>query len=300
MDILVVGSVGLDTITTPHGKVEDVLGGSACHFAISASFFAPVKLVGVVGSDFPAECTKMLESRGIDLTGLQVKEGATFRWSGYYTIDFHKAHTLDTKLNVFAEFRPVIPDTYKKAPFVFLANIDPELQLQVLDQMERPKLVIGDTMNYWIETKRKAVLETFKRLDVVLVNDHEARDLAETHNLVEAGRALLTKGPRYVVIKKGEHGAALFHGDDIFFAPAYPLKKITDPTGAGDSFGGGFTGHLARAGEVTPANLRQAVIHGSVMGSLNVEDFSARRLLSAKASEIDGRFEAFKDLVRFW
>jgi len=300
LDILVVGSVGIDTITTPHGKAEGVLGGSASHFSCAASFFAPVKLVGVVGTDFPGEYIDVLKARGVDLEGLQVCPGETFRWSGDYTVDYNKAHTLETRLNVFATFNPILPESYRDAKIVFLANIDPELQTQVLAQVRSPSLVVGDTMNYWIETKRESVFDVFKRLDVALVNDQEARDLAETYSLIDAGRILLKKGPKQVVIKKGEHGALLFQGDELFFAPAYPYGTVTDPTGAGDSFAGGFVGHLARTGEFSPLSLRQAVIHGSVMGSLNVEDFSVRRILRATDGDIRDRYKSFQDLVRFW
>jgi sugar/nucleoside kinase (ribokinase family) len=299
VSILVVGSVGLDTITTPHGKVEDILGGSAAHFSISASFYTDVRLVAVVGSDFPGDNVEALKRRGVCTKGLQVRDGATFRWSGYYTVDYHKAYTLETHLNVFKDFQPALPADYRDSEFVFLANIDPELQMQVLSQMKAPKLVIGDTMNFWIETKRDQVLEVLKKIDLLLVNDGEARELCETHNMIEAGRMLLTMGPKQVIIKKGEHGAALFHDDKVFIAPAYPYARLVDPTGAGDSFAGGLVGHLARSGDLAPANLRRAVVYGSIMGSFNVEDFGPGRLKRLEDGEIDRRFKEFEEIGKF-
>lgn len=299
MSILVVGSVGLDTITTPHGKVEDILGGSASHFSISASFYTNVRLVGVVGTDFTSANTEVLSKRGVDTRGLQVAQGTTFRWSGYYTVDYHKAYTLETHLNVFKDFQPNVHEDWRDSEFVFLANIDPELQMQVLSQMKRPKLVIGDTMNFWIETKRDKVLEFLKKVDLLLVNDGEARELCETHNMIEAGKMLLTMGPKQVIIKKGEHGATLFHDDKIFVAPAYPYAKLVDPTGAGDSFAGGLVGHIAKTGDVSHENLRKAVIYGSIMGSFNVEDFGPGRLAKLDDGEIPKRYREFEEIVRF-
>lgn len=299
MSILVVGSVGLDTITTPHGKVEDILGGSASHFSISASFYTNVRLVGVVGTDFTSANTEVLTKRGVDTRGLQIAQGTTFRWSGYYTVDYHKAYTLETHLNVFKDFQPNVHDDWRDSEFVFLANIDPELQMQVLSQMKRPKLVIGDTMNFWIETKRDKVLEFLKKVDLLLVNDGEARELCETHNMIEAGKMLLTMGPKQVIIKKGEHGATLFHDDKIFVAPAYPYAKLVDPTGAGDSFAGGLVGHIAKTGDVSHSNLRKAVIFGSIMGSFNVEDFGPGRLAKLDDGEIPKRYREFEEIVRF-
>ncbi|MBI2945420.1 MAG: sugar kinase [Candidatus Wallbacteria bacterium] len=299
MEILVVGSVGLDSITTPHGKREEVVGGSASHFAMSASYFAPVNMVAVVGKDFPEETHQLFRRHKIDLEGLQIVEGRTFRWSGYYNIDYHKAYTLETQLNVFSDFKPVIPDRYQTAECIFLGNIDPVLQLQVLDQVKEPKLVVGDTMNFWIESKRDEVIALMKRVDVMLLNDQEARDLGETHDMIRAGRRVLGMGPRAVVIKKGEHGAVLFHGDEIFIAPAYPYSKVVDPTGAGDSFAGGFVGHLARTGDPTARNFRQAIIYGSIMGSFNIEDFSLYRISQLAESEIATRYDAFRELTRF-
>ena len=299
MSILVVGSVGLDTITTPHGKVEDILGGSASHFSISASFYTSVRLVGVVGTDFTSPNVEVLTKRGVDTRGLQIAQGSTFRWSGYYTVDYHKAYTLETHLNVFRDFQPNLPEDWRDSEFVFLANIDPELQMQVLAQMKRPKLVIGDTMNFWIETKRDKVLEFLKKVDLLLVNDGEARELCETHNMIEAGRMLLTMGPKQVIIKKGEHGATLFHDDKIFVAPAYPYAKLVDPTGAGDSFAGGLVGHIAKTGDLSHANLRKAVIYGSIMGSFNVEDFGPGRLATLDDGEIPKRYRAFEEITRF-
>jgi sugar/nucleoside kinase (ribokinase family) len=299
VSILVVGSVGLDTITTPHGKVEDVLGGSAAHFSLAASFYTKVHLVGVVGTDFPQDQLGIYRERGVDLSGLQSSPGATFRWAGYYTVDFHKAHTLDTQLNVFSDFHPRLSEDHRKAECVFLANIAPELQLEVLDQVKNPKWVAGDTMNLWIETKRDQVLEVMKRIDLLIINDGEARELCETHNLVSAGKALLKMGPKYVVIKKGEHGAALFYGAEVFYVPAYPLTELADPTGAGDSFAGGLLGHLSRSGELTEGALRQALVYGSIMGSYCVEDFSTRRISRLTSAEIEQRYIQFQRMASF-
>lgn len=299
MSIVVVGSVGLDTITTPGGVRHECMGGSAAHFSLSASFYSKVHLVAVVGTDFPGEFTEVLRRRSVDVAGLQVRPGKTFRWAGYYTVDFHRAHTLDTQLNVFQDFAPELPGDSRGAPFVFLANIDPDLQMKVLDQVESPRLVVADTMNFWIETKRQRVLDVLKRIDLLIINDGEARDLCETHDMIDAGRKLLGMGPKMAIIKKGEHGAALFKGDKIFVAPAFPYARMVDPTGAGDSFAGGVVGHLARTGDLSDDNIRRAVIYGSIMGSFNIEDFSVGRISRLESEHIEERFNIFRDLVRF-
>jgi len=304
MSILVVGSVALDSVQTPFGRVKDALGGSATYFSTAASLYAPVKLVGVVGTDFPHEHIDFLRSRNVDLTGLETAEGQTFRWIGRYDYDLNVAHTLDTQLNVFADFRPHLPEECRHTPFLFLANIDPDLQLDVLNQMERPKLVALDTMNYWINYKKEALTAVLKRVDVVLVNEGEVRQFSGTSSLLKAARRILDMGPRAVVVKKGEYGATLYTDGDspaasFFFAPAYPLARIKDPTGAGDTFAGGFLGYLAQTGELTNTAFRRAIIHGSVIASFTVEDFSMDRLRTLSWEEVTSRYEEFKYFTFF-
>ena len=299
MTVLVVGSVALDSVETPFGRADDALGGSGTYFASSASHFAPVQLVGVVGSDYPVERLEPLARRGVDLRGLERAEGESFRWRGRYRHDLNSAETLETRLGVFSHFRPNIPAEFREAPFVFLANIDPRLQLDVLGQVQRPKLVACDTMNFWIESRRPDLLALLKRVDLITLNDAEARQLTEQSNLVKAARWIMEHGPRYVIIKKGEHGAFMFHGRSIFFAPAYPLEEVFDPTGAGDSFAGGFIGYLARSGDLSEDNMRRAVIYGSAMGSFAVEKFSNQRLLEITAADIEARVREFQRLVSF-
>jgi len=299
MKILVVGSIALDSIETPFGKVESILGGSAVHFSCAASFFTPIGLVGVVGQDFPQEHLDFLKERGVDLKGLKIDEGETFRWKGYYEYDLNQAHTLDTRLNVFEKFHPRLPDEYRNTDFVFLANIDPELQQEVLRQVEKPKFICCDTMNFWIETKPQALMETLELVDVALMNDSEARELCKTYSLVDASRKILALGPRAVVFKKGEHGALMFTDSTHFSAPAFPLEEIKDPTGAGDSFAGGFLGYLAKTGELSESNIRKAVIYGSVMASFNVEGFGLDRLRNLTHKEIEERYEIFRKITVF-
>ncbi|MBL8981958.1 MAG: sugar kinase [Gemmatimonadetes bacterium] len=299
MSVLVVGSVALDSVETPFGKADEVLGGSGTFFAASASHFTSVKLVGVVGSDYPVHKLDPLRARGVDLGGLEQAEGESFRWRGRYRHDLNSAETLETRLGVFSHFRPKIPTEFRQAPFVFLANIDPRLQLEVLKQVERPKLVACDTMNFWIESRRADLIELLKHVDVLLLNDGEARQLTEHANLVKAARWILQRGPRHVIIKKGEHGAFMFTGSTVFFAPAYPLEDVFDPTGAGDSFAGGFIGYLARTGQLDEAHLRRAVVYGSTMGSFAVERFSIQRLLEIGTSDIRSRLDDFRRLVAF-
>lgn len=300
MSVLVVGSVALDSLETPFGKRDDVPGGSATFFSTSASFFTPVQLVGVVGQDYPEEHVEFLKGRGVDLAGLTRAEGKTFRWKGRYSYDLNEAHTLDTQLNVFGDFQPVLPDAFRRPKVLFLGNIHPELQSMVLDQVaERPGLVAMDTMNFWISGSREALLKTISRVDMLFVNDAEARQLAGEHNVFKAARAILSMGPSRVAIKRGEYGALLFDQDRIFSAPAYPLEDVFDPTGAGDSFAGGFLGYLARTGEITPATLRQACVAGSTMASFCVEKFSLDRFRDLTNEEIQARLAAFKELTHF-
>jgi sugar/nucleoside kinase (ribokinase family) len=299
MSVLVVGSVALDSVETPFGRADDVLGGSGTFFSASASHLTPVQLVGVIGSDYPVEKLEPLAKRGVDMAGLERAEGTSFRWRGRYRHDLNSAETLETHLGVFSHFSPKIPEQFRTAPFLFLANIDPRLQLAVLEQVERPRLVACDTMNFWIESRRPELLDLLERVDLITLNDAEARQLTEQSNLVKAARWIMKRGPKTVLIKKGEHGAFMFTHDEIFYAPAYPLEDVFDPTGAGDSFAGGFIGYLARTGDLSPANMRRAVIHGSAMGSFAVEKFSIGRLLEITRSDIDRRVGEFHRLVSF-
>jgi sugar/nucleoside kinase (ribokinase family) len=300
MTVLVVGSVALDSVETPFGKADNVLGGSGTFFSASASHLAPVQLVGVIGNDYPiAELERSFAGRPIDLAGLERADGASFRWRGRYRHDLNSAETLETHLGVFSNFRPKIPDQFRNAPFVFLGNIDPRLQLEVLTQVVKPKLVACDTMNFWIESRRPDVLALLEQVDLITLNDAEARQLTEEFNLVRAARWIMARGPKHVVIKKGEHGAFMFTKSSIFFAPAYPLESVFDPTGAGDSFAGGFMGYLARSGDLSDENFRRAVVYGSAMGSFAVEKFSVERLLEITPQDIARRVDEFHRLVSF-
>jgi len=299
MSILVVGSVALDTVQTPSGKVSDALGGSAVYFSVSASYFTPVNLVAVVGRDFPERHVKLLNKHGVDTSGLQKVKGKTFRWKGHYMHDLNQAHTLDTQLNVFADFSPELPEKHKGSKFVFLANIDPVLQRKVLSQVRRPNVVACDTMNFWIESKRKELIKTLKLVDILVINEAEVRQLAKEKNLVKATKKIFAFGPKALVVKRGEYGALFFTPKHIFSVPAYPLENVVDPTGAGDTFAGGFMGYLAKCGKTDERNLRRAMIFGSVMASFNVEDFSLNRLTALTKAEINKRFEQFKKLTHF-
>ncbi|WP_242395774.1 PfkB family carbohydrate kinase [Anaeromyxobacter oryzisoli] len=299
MSLLVVGSVALDSLETPFGRREDVLGGSASYFSTCASFFGPTRVVAVVGEDFPEEHVRFLRERGIDLAGLARRPGKTFRWKGRYEFDLNTAHTLDTQLNVFAAFRPELPEHYRDSEYVFLGNIDPDLQRAVLDQVKRPRFIGCDTMNYWITSKRESLLETLKRVDMLFVNDAEARQLAGEHNVVKAARKILTFGPRAVVIKRGEYGALFFSGEEVFAANAVPLPAVFDPTGAGDSFAGGFMGYLAKNRREDHATMRRAIVLGSVLASFTVEQFSLDRLRSLTPEEIRARYGEARSLARF-
>ncbi len=299
MSLLVVGSVALDSVKTPFGEKERILGGSATHFSVSASMFTGVRLVGVVGEDFPEEHVEFLRERGIDLEGLQVAKGKTFHWVGEYTENLNEALTLETHLNVFADFRPELPESYRSSPFVFLANIDPELQLEVVKQVREPKFVACDTMNFWIESKPDALWKTLKHVDALLINDGEARLLAGEGNLVKAARIIHREGPKSLIIKRGEYGAILFDEEGEFWAPALPLDDLSDPTGAGDSFAGGFMGYLAAHGGIDHENFRRAIIYGSTMASFNVQAFSLDRLRSLTRPEVEERAQRFKSLSEF-
>jgi sugar/nucleoside kinase (ribokinase family) len=299
MSILVVGSVALDTVRTPFGQATEVLGGSATYFAAAASFFAPVRVVAVVGEDFPEPHLEFLRERKVDLRGLQRVPGKTFRWVGEYGSDLSAARTLDTQLNVFGDFAPKIPEEYRDSPTVFLANIDPDLQREVLRQVRRPRLAAADTMNYWIGGKWASVRETVGLVDTLIINDAETRQLAAEANLVQAARKILAWGPRALIIKRGEYGALMVRDGDWFAAPALPLESLCDPTGAGDCFAGGFIGYLASTRDVEDAGVRKAIIMGSVMASFAVEAFSLDRLRTLTGSEIEARYRQFKRLAHF-
>ena len=297
--LLVVGSVALDTVKTPFGEVSEVLGGSATFFSTAASYFTGVDLIAVVGEDFPPQHLAFLKSRGIDLTGLERRPGATFRWKGEYTHQLNEAHTLDTKLNVFETFRPKIPETYRSPDLLFLGNIDPELQLDVLQKLSRPPLVACDTMNFWINGKREALWRVLEQVDILIVNDGEARALGEDTNLVKVAQKILARGPKHLIIKRGEYGVLMFNEKQVFGAPAFPLDDVRDPTGAGDTFAGGFLGYLTATGNRSVEAFKQAIIFGSVMASFAVEAFSLDRLRILDYKEIQERFRAFKRLTHF-
>lgn len=298
--VLVVGSVAVDWVITPTAEREQSVGGSATFFSMAASYFGSVRLVGVVGKDFPDKATADLVARGVDTSGLEVvSDGLTFRWKGRYHDNMNERDTLDTQLNVFEAFDPKLPDAYRSSELLFLANIQPDLQLRVLDQMNGPKLVGLDTMNLWIGTARNKLLEVLERVDVLMINEEEARQLTEEPNLVKAARMINKLGPKSIVIKRGEYGALLFHEDQIFAAPALPLAEVIDPTGAGDSFAGGFMGYLGRVGDFTGEHLRAAMIYGSVMASYCVEGFSYDQIAALDHAKIDARYEAFSRLTQF-
>jgi len=299
LTLLVVGSVALDTVKTPFGEAEEVLGGSATYFSVAASYFACVNLVAVIGEDFPSEYLSVLKKRNINLEGLERAAGTTFRWKGEYGYQLNEAKTLETQLNVFEKFRPKLPESYRESDLVFLANIDPELQEEVLHQVRHPRWVVCDTMNFWIEKKREALLKTLKQVNVLIINDGEARHLAEDANLVKAARRILTWGPQTLIVKRGEYGAVTFNGRRIFASPAYPLETVFDPTGAGDSFAGGLLGYLSRTGNFKDHDIRRAVIYGSVMASFNVESFSLDRLRQLTPRAIQARYREFKRLTHF-
>ncbi|MCX7885639.1 MAG: PfkB family carbohydrate kinase [Verrucomicrobiae bacterium] len=299
MSVSVVGSIALDSVKTPLEEHRDLLGGSASYAAVAAGFFTEVNLVGIVGSDFPRAYLELFRRHGVNLDGLEIAHGKTFRWAGEYEWDMNNRRTISTELNVFEGFRPTLPLGYRRTPYVFLANIAPQLQLHVLGQLERPRFVVADTMDLWIETAREPLMELLGKIDCLVMNESEARQLTRQTNLIKAGRMALGWGPRYVVIKKGEHGCLLFGERQIFSAPAYPLEDIHDPTGAGDCFAGGFIGYLASVGRVDTDTLRNAVIYGSVIASFNVEAFSLGRLQTLTRQEIAQRYAFFRAMSQF-
>lgn len=300
MSLLAVGSVAFDAVETPFGKRERMLGGSATHFSIAASFFTDVRVVGVVGGDFGAEEMSVFERHGVDTTDLErVEEGKTFFWRGRYDFDLNTAHTLDTQLNVFADFAPKLSDDSKRCGYVFLGNIQPDLQREVRAQVEGAQVVALDTMNYWISTVPEAVVEAIRGVHVVIINDAEARQLADEPNLIKAARKILSWGPRALVVKRGEYGAAMFTQENFFAIPAYPLESVFDPTGAGDTFAGGLMGYLASQNTSDEAAMRRAIIYGSVMASFNVEEFGTERVSRLTHEEINRRFHDFKRMTHF-
>ncbi len=297
--LLVVGSVAFDTVKTPFGEVDDVLGGSATYFSTAASFFTEVDLIAVVGEDFPEHHIEFLKSRGIDVSGLERRNGKTFRWKGEYTYQLNEAHTLDTQLNVLETFHPKIPAHYRDPDLLFLGNIDPELQMDVLNQVQRPKLVACDTMNFWIGGKQEELWKVLEKVDVLVINDGEARELGQDSNLVKVAQDILARGPKHLIVKRGEYGVLMFNGKQTFGAPAFPLEMVKDPTGAGDTFAGGFMGHLTATRDFSDAGMRRAIIFGSVMASFNVEAFSLDRLRDLDYKEVEDRFCEFKRLTHF-
>jgi sugar/nucleoside kinase (ribokinase family) len=297
--ILVVGSVAFDDVETPFGKVDRVLGGSTLYFSAAASFFAPVRVVSVVGRDMNLEDLRFLQERGVDLTGLQVEDGKTFAWGGRYDYDLNHTETLFTDLNVYADFHPRLPAGWEDTQYVFLANIHPVLQREVLTQTRRPRLAMMDTMNLWLNIERDAVIEVMRLVDMVSINESEVRLFAGTSSVVKGARQILDLGPRAVLVKKGEYGSVMITRDDYFVAPAFPIEEVYDPTGAGDSFAGGFLGHLARGGQLTAEAMRRAVIYGSAVASFTVERFSLDRLRTLTVGELNRRVADFRRLTHF-
>ncbi len=301
MSLLVVGSMAFDSIKSPFGEVERVIGGSATYFSLAASYFAPVRLVSVVGRDFPKETIGMLSARGIDLQGLKIAEGETFHWKGYYEYDLNTAHTVRTDLNVFKDFVPALPPSWRETPFVFLGNIDPRLQLDILAQVRNPRIVALDTMNFWIAKSPQLLREVIRNVDILILNEAEVREITGEFNLVKAARMLMAMGPGRVVIKRGEYGVLHLSDGQVFAAPAYPLEMIFDPTGAGDSFAGGFMGYLASRGDggLTEMDYRLATMYGSAIASFTVEAFSTERLQGLTKEDIAQRITSFRTLTEF-
>jgi sugar/nucleoside kinase (ribokinase family) len=297
--LLVVGSIALDSVATPFGQTADAPGGSAVFFAAAGSILHPVQVVGVVGNDYPLGALKKLEARGVDLRGVERAEGESFRWKAKYSYDLQSRETLETRLGVFAAFHPKIPAAFRAARYVFLGNIDPDLQLGVLDQVDKPALVACDTMNYWIHSKRDLLLELLRHIDILMVNDSEARELSGDWNIYRAARWILGRGPRMAVVKQGEHGALLVSADSTFKVPAFPLQEVCDPTGAGDAFAGGFMAYLASRDDYAPPSLRRAMVYGAAMGSFAVEKFGVDGFDQVTAADVRARVGAFKDLVHF-
>jgi sugar/nucleoside kinase (ribokinase family) len=298
MSVLVVGSIALDNIKTPTAEHNNLLGGSASYAAVAASFFGPVNLVGVIGKDFPPQHKELYAKRGIDLTGLELADGLTFTWTGEYEVNMNNRKTLAIALNVFEKFEPKLPESYRETPYVLLGNIAPSLQRMVCKQIRKPKFVVADTMDLWIGIARADLLELLKEVDMLILNDSEAKQLTEEDNLIRAGKKIVAMGPRYVAVKKGEHGCLLFGKNGEFFSTgAFPLETIHDPTGAGDCFAGGFIGHLARTDDISFANLKEAVIQGTLVASFCCEEFSLRRLEKLHVDEIAGRRKAFGSYI---
>lgn len=299
INLLVVGTIAYDSIETPFGKVENVLGGSALHFTNAASFFADVGIVAAVGKDFNLSEIDFLQERNVDIKGIAIEDGDTFRWEGRYGYDLNQAITLKTELNVIENFKPQIPEEYFSADFVFLANIDPELQAHVIESFKRPITIVLDTMNFWIENKFSALMDVIKKVDMVVVNESELREITKEYSLVKGAKALIELGPSFVIVKRGEYGVFMAERDELFLAPAYPLEEVFDPTGAGDTFAGGFMGYLANIGTVNTETIKQAIVMGSVMASFNVEDFGINRIKRLKYDEIRARYAAFKRCLYF-
>lgn len=297
--LLVAGTVAYDSIETPFGKADNVLGGSALHFTNAASFFTDVGIVATVGSDFDMEGISFLKERSVDMSGIEVDHGKTFRWEGRYGYDLNQAITLKTELNVIETFKPKVPEEYRNAEFLFLANIDPELQLHVIEQVTKPVALVLDTMNFWIENKYEALMKVIGRVDMLVINEAELREITKEHNLLKGARKLIETGPVCIVVKRGEYGVFMMNRDEVFLAPAYPLEDVFDPTGAGDTFAGGFMGYLANVGEATSETVKQAIIMGTVMASFNVEDFSINRIKRLTMPEIKQRYHALKGCMRF-
>jgi sugar/nucleoside kinase (ribokinase family) len=297
MSLLVVGSTAFDTVETPHGTAVDCLGGSSTYFALAARLFTKVRLVSVVGQDFPAKHRQLLEANGIDLTGVETKPGKTFRWHGRYSADMNSRETIDVQLNTFGDFKPVVPAAFRDTPFVFLANGSPATQASVLDQMQAPRFCVADTMDLWIERERDGLLALLRRIDGLIVNDSEVKQLTGKTNLIQAGRACLALGPKLVIVKKGEHGSFVFSNFFHYALPAYPTETVVDPTGAGDSFAGGFMGYLANCNSISLWNMKRAVAYGTCAASLNVEGFGVQRLAEATLETLERRYQELQQFV---
>jgi len=299
IDLLVVGTIAYDSIETPFGKVENALGGSALHFTNAASFFTDVGIVATVGKDFDLSSIGFLEERNVDIRGISIEDGKTFRWEGRYGYDLNQAITLKTELNVIDKFKPRIPDDYFKANFIFLANIDPELQAYVIKQINKKAIIVLDTMNFWIENKFSALIEAIKKVNILVVNESELREITKEYSLIKGAKKIMELGPSFVIVKRGEYGVFMAEKEGIFLTPAYPLEEVFDPTGAGDTFAGGFMGYLANVGEVNSDTIKQAIVMGSVMASFNVEDFGINRIKGLKYDEIRSRYASFKRCLHF-
>lgn len=296
--VLVVGSIALDSVRTPYGEVEEAFGGAATYFSIAASFFTKAYIIGVIGDDLPEQNMEILRARNIDTTGIQkIKNGKTFRWKGYYGFDLNEANTLDTKLNVFEKFDPVIPEEYKDIKYVFCANIDPELQLKIVKQVNNPKLIGLDTMNYWLNSKKDELLEVIKNVDIIIINDAEAKDLSGEKYILSAAKKIVTLGPKYVVIKKGENGVLFYGAEGYTILPPYPTEIVKDPTGAGDTFAGAFMGYIASQDKVDYNTIKKALVYGTLLASFNIEEFSFERLKNLSETEIKKRYEKYLNMI---